>query len=52
MGDHRDKKRMLDPLELELYRVLSCLLEELGIELRSPVRAASALNYQDSLTPV
>lgn len=41
---HRGKKRVLDPLTLELQVVVSHSSWVLGIELRSPGRATSILN--------
>ena len=39
------QKRVLDPLELELQEVVSCLTWVLGAELRSSARVAHILNH-------
>lgn len=42
VGAPRDQKKVLDPLELDLQTVLSCLLWMLGTILRSSGRAANS----------
>ena len=44
-GTNRGQKRMLDPLELELQEVMSCLTWVLETELWPSVRATSALSH-------
>lgn len=46
---HVRLKRILDPLELALLVVMSCLVCVLQIELGSSVRAASALTTEQPL---
>jgi hypothetical protein len=39
------ERKVLDPMELELEVVVSCLMSVLGIESRSSGKAACALNW-------
>ena len=45
VGAHRGQRRASDSLELELQASGSCLIWMPGIELRSSVTPASALNH-------
>lgn len=50
-SDHRRQQEVSDPLELELEVVVSFLTWVLRIELKSSIRAASALNHRLLLQP-